>query len=417
MLNQLVEFFSGLSWMSDWVANILSVSLILCGIFAAATAIYVVVYHFVQQGINRWIQKTNNQWDDAFMEAGVFRRVLRLFPLFLVYIGVERLLVSSGSSLLLSRVVYALMIVLVGRIIQALLDSAGRVYQLMDLKNRRPITGHLQAVTILLYIFIGIFSIATLLGKSPWGLFSVLGGLTAVLLLIFKDTILGFVAGVQLGAHDMVRVGDWIEMPKYGADGDVVALTVNTVKVQNWDKTISTIPTYAMISDSFKNWRGMSESGGRRIKRSIHLDMNSIRFVDDAMLARFREFDLLSAYVTDKQNEIDAENEEKSVNLSLSVNGRRQTNAGIFRAYLKQFLSTHPLIHDEMTFLVRQLQPTAQGLPIEIYVFSKDQVWANYEAIQSDIFDHILAAIPEFDLRVFQSPSGADFKSLKGIEG
>ncbi len=414
MLNQLVEFFSGLSWMSDWVANILSVSLILCGIFAAATAIYVVVYHFVQQGINRWIQKTNNQWDDAFMEAGVFRRVLRLFPLFLVYIGVERLLVSSGSSLLLSRVVYALMIVLVGRIIQALLDSAGRVYQLMDLKNRRPITGHLQAVTILLYIFIGIFSIATLLGKSPWGLFSVLGGLTAVLLLIFKDTILGFVAGVQLGAHDMVRVGDWIEMPKYGADGDVVALTVNTVKVQNWDKTISTIPTYAMISDSFKNWRGMSESGGRRIKRSIHLDMNSIRFVDDAMLARFREFDLLSAYVTDKQNEIDAENEEKSVNLSLSVNGRRQTNAGIFRAYLKQFLSTHPLIHDEMTFLVRQLQPTAQGLPIEIYVFSKDQVWANYEAIQSDIFDHILAAIPEFDLRVFQSPSGADFKSLKG---
>ncbi len=413
MLNQLVEFFSGLSWMSDWFANLLSVSLILCGIFAAAAAVYVVAYHFVQQWINRWIQKTNNLWDDAFMEAGVFRRVLRLFPLFLVYIGVERLLVSSGSSLLLSRVIFALMIVFVGRVGQALIDSAGRVYRMMDLKNRRPITGYLQALTILLYLFVSIFAIATVLGKSPWGLFSVLGGLTAVLLLVFKDTILGFVAGVQLGAHDMVRVGDWIEMPKYGADGDVVALTVNTVKVQNWDKTISTIPTYAMISDSFKNWRGMSESGGRRIKRSIHLDMNSIRFVDDAMLARFREFDLLSAYVTDKQNEIDAENEEKSVNLSLSVNGRRQTNVGIFRAYLKQFLSAHPLIHDEMTFLVRQLQPTAQGLPIEIYVFSKDQVWANYEAIQADIFDHVIAAVPEFDLRVFQSPSGADFMALK----
>ncbi len=413
MLNQLVEFFSGLSWMSDWFANLLSVSLILCGIFAVAAAVYVVAYHFVQQWINRWIQKTNNLWDDAFMEAGVFRRVLRLFPLFLVYIGVERLLVSSGSSLLLSRVIFALMIVFVGRVGQALIDSAGRVYRMMDLKNRRPITGYLQALTILLYLFVSIFAIATVLGKSPWGLFSVLGGLTAVLLLVFKDTILGFVAGVQLGAHDMVRVGDWIEMPKYGADGDVVALTVNTVKVQNWDKTISTIPTYAMISDSFKNWRGMSESGGRRIKRSIHLDMNSIRFVDDAMLARFREFDLLSAYVTDKQNEIDAENEEKSVNLSLSVNGRRQTNVGIFRAYLKQFLSAHPLIHDEMTFLVRQLQPTAQGLPIEIYVFSKDQVWANYEAIQADIFDHVIAAVPEFDLRVFQSPSGADFMALK----
>ena len=412
MLNQLVDFFSGLSWMSDWVANVLSVSLILCGIFAAAVAIYALMYHFFQQWINRWIQKTNNKWDDAFMEAGVFRRILRLFPLFLVYVGVERMLVSSGSSIMLSRVVYALMIVSVGRVIQALLDSAGRVYRMMDLKDRRPITGYLQAVTILLYLFVSIFTLATLLGKSPWGLLSVLGGLTAVLLLVFKDTILGFVAGVQLGAHDMVRVGDWIEMPKYGADGDVVALTVNTVKVQNWDKTISTIPTYAMISDSFKNWRGMSESGGRRIKRSIHLDMNSIRFLDDAMLARFREFDLLSAYVTDKQNEIDAENESKSVNLNLRVNGRRQTNAGVFRAYLEQFLSTHPLIHDEMTFLVRQLQPTAQGLPIEIYVFSKDQAWANYEAIQADIFDHVLAAIPEFDLRVFQSPSGVDFQGF-----
>lgn len=413
MLNQLVEFFSGLSWMSDWVANGLAVSLILGGIFAAAAAIYVVVYHFVQQWINRWIQKTNNQWDDAFMEAGVFRRVLRLFPVFVVYVAVERLLVSSGSSLMLSRVVYALMIVSVGRVIQALIDSAGRVYQMMDVKGRRPITGYLQGLIILLYLFVSIFAVATLLGKSPWGLFSVLGGLTAVLLLVFKDTILGFVAGIQLGAHDMVRVGDWIEMPKYGADGDVVALTVNTVKVQNWDKTISTIPTYAMISDSFKNWRGMSESGGRRIKRSIHLDMNSIRFVDDEMLARFSKFDLLSAYVTDKQNEIDAENEENSVNLNLRVNGRRQTNAGVFRAYLKQFLSTHPLIHDEMTFLVRQLQPTAEGLPIEIYVFSKDQAWANYEAIQADIFDHVLAAIPEFDLRVFQSPSGADFREFK----
>jgi len=412
MLNQLVHFFSELSWMSDWVANVLSVSLILCGILASAVAIYALMVHFLQHWINRWIQKTNNKWDDAFMEAGVFRRVLRLFPLFLVYVGVERMLVSSGSSLMLSRVVYALMIVSVGRVIQALLDSAGRVYRMMDLKDRRPITGYLQAVTIFLYLFVSIFALATLLGKSPWGLFTLLGGLTAVLLLVFKDTILGFVAGVQLGAHDMVRVGDWIEMPKYGADGDVVALTVNTVKVQNWDKTISTIPTYAMISDSFKNWRGMSESGGRRIKRSIHLDMNSIRFLDDAMLARFREFDLLSAYVTDKQNEIDAENESKSVNLNLHVNGRRQTNAGVFRAYLQQFLSTHPLIHDEMTFLVRQLQPTAQGLPIEIYVFSTDQVWANYEAIQADIFDHVLAAIPEFDLRVFQSPSGVDFRGL-----
>ncbi len=409
MLNQFVTFFSGFSWMSDWMANGLSVSLILSGILAAALASYIVMYRLLQQWINRWIQKTKNQWDDAFMKSGVFRRTLRLFPLFIVYIGVERMLVSSGSSLFLSRVIYALVIISVGRIIQALLDSAGLVYQLINMKDRRPITGYLQATTILLYIFVSIFATATVLGKSPWGLFSVLGGLTAVLLLVFKDTILGFVAGVQLGAHDMVRVGDWVEMPKYGADGNVVALTVNTVKIQNWDKTISTIPTYAMISDSFKNWRGMSESGGRRIKRAIYLDMTSIRFVDDAMLSRFREFNLLSTYVTDKQREIDKENKENAIKDDHLVNGRRQTNAGIFRAYLNQYLSTHPLIHDEMTFLIRQLQPTAQGLPIEIYVFSKDIVWSNYETIQSDIFDHIFAILPEFDLRIFQSPCGADF--------
>jgi len=417
MLNRLIEWMGTLSWMPEALVRPVAVTGLTCGIFLLSFLLYWLGYKYLQRLINHWVRRTGNRWDDAFMEAGVFRRILRLLPVFFAYVGVERLLVSSGSGIILSRILYALIILSVGRAIQALLDSVNRVYQMVDIQNRRPIKGYLQAMTIVLYVFVTIFAIATLLDKSPWGLFTMLGGLTAVLLLIFKDTILGFVAGIQLSAHDMVRVGDWIEMPKYGADGDVTEVTVNTVKVQNWDKTISTIPTYAMISDSFKNWRGMSDSGGRRIKRSVFLDMNSIRFVDDAMLARFREIDILSAYVEGKQKEIDANNQRDTMNLNRQVNGRRQTNVGIFRAYLKQFLSNHPMIHDEMTFLVRQLQPTAQGLPIEIYVFSRDQVWANYEAIQADIFDHLLAAIPEFSLRVFQSPSGADVQTLTGKQG
>lgn len=416
MFEELITFFTDKPWAGEALARPLATMLMAGAILIGALLVYGVLYRYLLRLINHLVRRTANRWDDAFMEAGVFRRVLRLFPLLLMYAGIERMLVPYGAGQMLGRIVYALIIFTVGRIIQALLASAERVYHLIDLKERRPIRGYLQAVTIVVYLFVAIFVIATLLGKSPWGLFSVMGGLTAVILLVFKDTILGFVAGVQLNANDMVRVGDWIEMPKYGADGDVIDVTVNTVKVRNFDKTITTIPTYALIADSFKNWRGMSESGGRRIKRSVNLDMNSIRFVDEEMLERFRQIEFLSDYVVKKQQEIDEDNRKRKVNLSVTVNGRRQTNAGIFRAYLQQYLRNHPMIHDEMTFLVRQLQPTAEGLPIEIYVFSRDQVWTNYEAIQADIFDHVLAAIPEFGLRVFQSPAGTDFRRIAGAE-
>ncbi|MDH3982235.1 MAG: mechanosensitive ion channel family protein, partial [Kiritimatiellaceae bacterium] len=290
------------------------------------------------------------------------------------------------------------------------------IYHMDNETHRKPIRPLFQALLIVLYLFSAIFIISVLLNKEPWGLFSLLGGLTAVTMLVFKDTILGFVAGIQLGANDMVREGDWIEMPKYGADGDVIEVAVNTVKVRNWDKTISTIPTYALISDSFKNWRGMSESAGRRIKRNICIDMNTVRFADEEMLKKFQSMELLKEYVQKTQSAIDAENAERNIDLSATmVNGRRQTNLGIFRAYLENYLHDNPKIHKGMTFLVRHLQPTPQGLPVEIYVFSADKVWANYEAIQADIFDHILAAIPEFGLSVYQQPSGADFAALKGM--
>jgi len=407
MLEQLIAILSEQPWISNAWARPVSVLLLMCGIITAALLLHLLLRKTLLRLIVMLTRKTANHWDDELLEAGVFRRIVRLFPLLLVYLGVDRLLVPYDSGLLVSRIVYALLILFAARIAQAVLNSMRRIF------NKHQICSYLQAVTIILYVFVTIFMIASLLGKSPWGLFSVLGGLTAVILLIFKDTILGFVAGVQLSTNNMVEVGDWIEMPKYGADGDVIDLTLNTVKVQNWDKTISTIPTYALVSDSFKNWRGMSESGGRRIKRSVRIDMNSIRFVDAEMIERFRQIACLSSYLDEKQKEIDTDNEQSGIDLSVKVNGRRQTNVGIFRAYLQRYLRSHPMVNNDMTFLVRQLQPTAEGLPIEIYVFSRDQVWANYEAIQGDIFDHVLAALPEFELRVFQSPSGADFRGLQ----
>jgi len=251
-----------------------------------------------------------------------------------------------------------------------------------------------------------------LLNRSPTFFLSGLGALTAVLMLIFKDSILGLVAGIQIAANRMLNIGDWLEMPKYGADGDVIDISLTTVKVRNWDKTITTVPTYALISDSFKNWRGMSESGGRRIKRAVNIDMTSIEFLGEEALGRLRRIELLKPYIEQKLADVESHNKELGVDETSPINGRRLTNVGCFRAYLVAYLKHNPMINKEMTFLIRQLAPTELGLPMEIYVFSSDKVWANYEAIQSDIFDHVLAAMPEFGLRVFQNPTGADFSKL-----
>jgi miniconductance mechanosensitive channel len=241
-----------------------------------------------------------------------------------------------------------------------------------------------------------------------------LGAVAAILLLVFKDTILGFVASIQLSANDMVRIGDWITMNSHNADGTVTEITLNTVKVQNWDKTISTIPTYALVSESFSNWRGMEESGGRRIKRHVNIDMRSVKFNTPEMNEKFKKIIYLKDYIEKRQMEIEQFNKENNIDSSITVNGRRMTNLGTFRKYLEMYLYYHPKIHNDLTFLVRQLQPYENGIPIEIYVFSNDQQWASYESIQADIFDHILAVIPEFELRVFQNPTGEDFKSLTG---
>jgi miniconductance mechanosensitive channel len=355
-------------------------------------------------------RRSKNTWDDALVQKGFVRRLSLFMPIIVVYMSIDLLLPGQAyASELFKRLAMVFFVFAGITMLDSILLAVGEIYAGMDMTGRRPIRGYLDAVKITAYAMAAIFIISILTGKSPWGILSVLGGFTVVLMLVFKDTILGFVASIQLSGHDMVRVGDWIEMPQYGADGDVIDVTIHTVRIRNWDKTITTIPTYSLVSDSFKNWRGMSESGGRRIKRALHIDMGSIRFCSDEMIQRFKNYDLVRDYISRKEEEIAKHNRVLSAEPSQLINGRRQTNIGVFRAYIGAYLRNHPQIHRDMTFLVRHLEPTRFGLPVEIYVFSRDQVWANYEAIQADIFDHLLAAVGQFDLRLFQSPSGHDF--------
>jgi len=364
---------------------------------------------FLVPAVERTVKRTVNKLDDVLIENLFFRRLSQLLPLIVAYVACDVVFPNLNLAVNLTKRLILILLVLVGlRTIDAFLNSIHEIYRSTEISKGRPVRGYIQALKIFVYSLAGIFIIAIATNKSPLGIITVFGGLTAVLILVFKDTILGFVASIQLVTNDMLRVGDWIEMPKYSADGDVIDISINTIKVRNWDKTIATIPTYTLVSDSFKNWRGMSESGGRRIKRSVFIDMNSIKFCSDAMLERFGKIHLLKDYLNSKKQEIEAFNAEQHADTAVLINGRRQTNVGVFRAYVIAYLKQHPKIHQNMTFLVRQLQPTSQGLPIELYVFSNDQVWANYEGIQADIFDHILASIPEFDLRIYQYPSGYD---------
>jgi miniconductance mechanosensitive channel len=324
-------------------------------------------------------------------------------------------LVLSGSSAAINTLQLAAKIymVIVGLLVfDSFLNSVVDIYRTFEFSQKIPIRGFVQGAKVILLILAGIIILGMITGKSPTIVLGGFGAMMAVIMLIFKDSILGFVAGIQLSANKMIHIGDWIEMPKYGADGDVIDVALTTVKVQNWDKTIATIPTYALISDSFKNWRGMSESGGRRIKRSIYIDMSSVKFCTEKMLDEFKKIKYISEYIERKIEEIKEHNLAAEVDESDLVNGRHLTNIGTFRAYVASYLRNHPKIHQDMTFLVRHLEPTPNGLPIQIYVFSNDQAWANYEAIQADIFDHILAVIPKFELRIFQNPTGADFQGL-----
>lgn len=380
-------------------------------VLVLSAAVNFVAKRYILAALTHIISKSKSTWDDAALRQRTLNNLAHLAPALVIYILTPFALEGMAETISFIRsatLIY--MIVVVMLVLDSLLNTVEEIYQGFEAAKEIPIKGFIQVLKIALYFLATVFVISILLNKTPVYLLSGIGALTAVLMLVFRDAILGFVAGIQLAANKMVANGDWIEMPRYGADGDVLEVTLTTVKVQNWDKTITTIPTYALISESFKNWRGMQDSGGRRIKRAVNIDMGSIKFCDEDMLKRFGRIQYISEYIQSKKNELAEFNHATNVDNASLVNGRRMTNIGTFRAYVKAFLHNHPDINKDMTFLIRQLRPTEHGLPIEIYVFSKDKVWANYEAIQADIFDHILAVIPEFDLRVYQNPTGGDFQ-------
>jgi miniconductance mechanosensitive channel len=354
--------------------------------------------------------------DPVLLEFGIIKRLANIVPALVLSVGIGTVPDIPEAAVTVVRNVSSGFIVLtLALALNALLDIVNYLYQRRPDAGARSIKGYLQVVKILVYAIAALLIIATLVDRSPLILLSGLGAMAAVLMLVFQDTLLSLVASVQISSNDIVRVGDWIEIPKLNADGDVIDIALHTVKVQNWDKTITTIPTKSLISDSFKNWRGMTESGGRRIKRSIYLDQQSVHFLSEDEYQHLRRFRLLGDYLNDKRQEIGEWNAALAKAGQEPVNTRRLTNIGCFRAYVLQYLRAHPGVHQSMTLMVRQLGPTADGLPLEIYCFTDTVAWVRYEGIQSDIFDHLIAIIPEFGLRVFQNPSGVDLRALRDV--
>jgi miniconductance mechanosensitive channel len=366
--------------------------------------------------LKRLAGRTRTHWDNYLVGRNVFSHLALLVPAFLFYASIPLIFGGFDQAEGAARSAVTIYIIAVGvLVLDALLNAFLDIYKTFRVSRDIPVTGFVQVLKLVLY-FSGLLSIiAILLGKTPLYLFSGLGAMTAVLMLVFKDAILGFVAGVQLICNRMLKQGDWIEMTDYGADGDVIDITLTTVKVQNWDMSITTIPTYALITTSFKNWRGMQDADGRRIKRALHIDMRSIRFCSDGMLDRFSRMRLIAPYLEEKRLEIEAHNAGLGIEAKDAVNGRRLTNIGTFRAYVTAYLRQHAMINADMTLMVRQLAPTPQGLPLEIYAFCKDKAWVAYEGVQADIFDHLLAVLPAFDLRVHQAPTGDDVAALRPV--
>lgn len=373
-----------------------------------ATATYFVAKHWILRGMRALVRRSRMDWDDVVFESRVPQRAGGLLPLLVFLVGIDFVPgLTEDAAGFLRRMAAAGLIVGAAATLDALLTALHLLYNRLPAGRTRPIKNWVQLARVFLYALAGIFVVARLADQSPWYFVSGLGAMMAVILLIFRDTLLSLVAGVQLTSNDLVRVGDWIEVPDFEADGDVVDIALNTVKVQNWDRTVTVIPTHKFLDHSFRNWRNMFEGGGRRIKRALHIDTSTIRFLTEDEVDRFSRFALLKDYVAAKRAEL-AEHNARVGAEGMAANARRLTNVGTLRAYIAAYLKNHPLVRQDLTVLVRQLAPGPEGLPIEVYVFSAETRWVHFEAIQSDLFDHLLAMVPEFGLRVYQRPSGAD---------
>ena len=386
--------------------------------------------------VQRVASRTQSTWDDRLVERRVFHKLANVAPALVTYVGIgwalgvgpELLADAPGldlqatsreglalaGAILVRRVSLAWVVIVLGTVAGGVLHALNDIYteSYAEAKSH-PIKGYLQVVSLVLYVMAGILVVSILADLNPVVFLSGLGAIMASVMLVFKDTILSLVASIQIMSNNMISLGDWVEMPQANADGDVIDIALHTVKIQNWDKTISSIPTHKFISESFQNWRGMTDSGGRRIKRAIHIDMSTIHFLSNEEVAQLSRFEFLHDYLNAKQKELEVANARAGPAEGVVPDQRRLTNVGTFRAYVLHYLHNHPTIHQDLTLLVRQLQPGPQGLPLEIYCFSNDTNWGNYENVQSDIFDHLIATLPEFGLEAFQEPAGSDLKALR----
>ncbi|MBI5218288.1 MAG: mechanosensitive ion channel [Bacteroidia bacterium] len=357
------------------------------------------------------VKKTTTDWDDILLEHKVFHRLSHFAPALIIYFSAGYILYEfPGWVRFIEKCSYIYMIAITLMVINSFINGIHDIYKTLPVAKNRSIKGYIQVVKIIVYLIGAIVIIATLMGRSPVYLLSGLGAFTAILLLIFQDSIKGLVGGIQLSASNMIRLGDWITVSKHNVDGTVIEMSMNAVKVQNADMTISSIPTYTLVNESFQNWRGMTDSGGRRIKRAVNIDMHSIQFCNDEILGRFEKIQLVSDFVKHKMIELNKFNTDHKIDNSCPVNGKRLTNLGVFRKYLEMFLKNNQDLNPEMTFVVRYLDPTPLGLPIEIWVFSRLKDLQDYESVQADIFEHVLTVLPEFGLKVFQNPTGEDVK-------
>lgn len=382
-------------------------------IFIVFLVVHGILHKILLPFLKRQTEKTNRRWPKTMLNKKLFNWGVLVIQGVLLQLEAEIFLPEDSplyGALMLIATVWIMFFSLL--ILFSLLDIMIELSANNIIADQLPLRGIVQSVKLISAILVAIMIISVLIGKSPLVLITGLGAMTAVLMLVFKDPILGLVAGIQLSANHMLRMNDWLEMPKYGADGAVIDIGLTTVKVRNWDNTVTTIPTYALISDSFKNWRSMSESGGRRIKRSINIDISSIQFLDDISLENLARADLLAPYLAVRQEDVARWNEQLQCDLTTPLNGRRLTNIGTFRAWLLAWLKAHPRLRKDMTLMVRHLSPDSAGLPLEIYVFTNTTAWLEYEEIQSDIFDHIYAVLPEFGLRIHQIPTGNDMRQM-----
>ena len=385
-------------------------SLSILGILAVLSLVaFWITEKIIIKLLTKMLQKTSTQKDDILIKHNVFKRLTYMVPALIFY---NFAYAVPQFTIMIQRASLTLMAISGLMVINSFLNALNDIYKKTKYHERLDINSYLQITKLIINILGSVVIVGIIINKDTTLLLSGLGAMTAVVMLIFKDTILSLVASVQISSNDLFKVGDWVEAPQFGADGDVVDIGLHTVKIQNWDKTISVIPTHKLIDSTFKNWRGMSESGGRRIKRSLFIDINSISLCSSETLEKYKKFELISEYIDRKQKEVSEHNQSNNIDTSELINGRRLTNIGTFRAYIEAYLKNNSLIHKEMTFLVRQLDPTEKGLPMQIYVFSNDIDWVRYEGIQSNIFDHLFAVVPEFGLRIFQNPTGKDFVEL-----